>query len=329
MRTGPPFSAGEIEKFSYCPLSWWLGADASDTASRSRTAEGTSNHRRLSSDLVNLSESQRSTALYSRMIMYYALISTLLAVIGVSLLDFNGKQSISSLLLLLAVIWLVIAVSLLYLARIQRLHISTVEKWTVYMAVAAVTFAVIALTTLQVSTLIAQILESSALIWLVGASVYLHLSITAERSAAAISGARKVEGKVLYVDDDSHPVLYSRDKLFSGKPDFIIEEDGKAVPGEFKSGRKPAGPLFSHIMQLSAYCRLVEDNYGTRPEYGYIYYGTARHTIDYDDDLERLLHSKANEMRKCIAANEAHRNHRRPGKCANCSRRELCRERLV
>ncbi len=329
MSKGPPFSAGEMEKFSYCPLSWWLGSESGDGPSREKTAKGTVKHMSLSSDLLDLSANQQSAGVYSRMIMYYALISTILAILGVSLLDFNGKQVISRLFLLLAVIWLAIAASLLYLAYIRRLRIRLVEKWTVYMAVAAVASACIAITTLQVNTSFAQIMETASLLWLVGGSVYLHMDITAENSAEAISGARNVKGRVVYVGDDSHPVLYSRDGMFSGKPDFIVEEGERAVPGEFKSGRIPAGPLFSHIMQLSAYCKLVEDNYGARPEYGYIYYGQAKHTIDYDDDIEKLLLSKAEEMRKCLEANEAHRNHRRPGKCAGCSRREICPERLV
>lgn len=329
MSRGPPFSAGELEKFSYCPLSWWLGGEEAVATGNQRTGEGSRRHMSLSRDLSELSSSQRSVALYSRMIMYYALTSTLLSIVGVSLLDFNGKHFLALLLMLLAVIWLVMAGSLVYLAARQMLETSMGEKWAVYTAVAAIGFAVISITTLQVSTNIAQILETASLIWLIGASMYLYLSMTAERSAAAISGARKVDGKVIYLDDAEHPVLYSSDRLLSGKPDFILEEDGKIVPGEFKSGRIPAGPLFSHIMQLSAYCKLVEDNYGTRPDYGYIYYGTSKHMIEFDDDIEKLMISKAAEMQSCIQAGGAHRNHRRPGKCMNCSRRDICPEKLV
>lgn len=323
----PPFSAGDVEKFSYCPLSWWLGVRG-DGASPV-TAAGTGRHLELNSDLTAFSQNKHNAALYSRMIMYYALISTFLAVLGVSLLDFNGKLVVSRLLLILAVLWLIIAVSLLYLAGRQFRWGSAGERWVIYMAVAAVLFALISISTLQVNTYLAHAIESVSLIWLIGASIYLHFTITAERSAAEISRARKVEGKVVYVGDDEHPVLYSSDGLFSGKPDFIVEEDGNIIPCEFKSGRKPAGPLFSHIMQLSAYCRLVEDNYGTRPDFGYIYYGSEKHAIDFDDDLERLLVSKAGEMKACIEAGAAHRNHRRAGKCAGCSRREACPERLA
>lgn len=329
MSNGPPFSAGEVEKFSYCPLSWWLGRGSVDSASREKTASGNRMHRGLSDDLLDLSLNQHSVTIYSRMIMYYALISTFIAVLGVSLLDFNGKQLISRLLLLLAIIWVVIAVSLLYLGRKKLFEVRQGERWTAYTASAGVIFAIVSITTLQVSTEIAQVLESASLIWLIGASLFLYFGLNAEKSAAAIASARKVAGNVIYVGDDRHPVLYSSDGLFSGKPDFILEEEGKIVPCEFKSGRKPAGPFFSHMMQLSVYCRLVESNYGTRPDYGYIYYGTKRHVIDFDSDLEKLLLTKAEEMEKCLESGQAHRNHGRSGKCANCSRRSACPERLA
>lgn len=327
MNTGTTFSAGELEKFSYCPLSWWLGRDGK--ADVARTAEGSRRHVGLSSDLQELSASQKSVVVYSRMIMYYALISTVLSIIGISLLDFNGKQLLSRLLLLLAVIWVIIAASLVYIGGRGLPRVKESEKWSVYTALSGVAFATVSITTLQASQIIADIFESVSLVWLIAASAYLYFSLTAEKSAATIAGTRRVEGKVIYVGDEDHPVLYSADRLLSGKPDFIIEEEGKVVPCEFKSGRKPAGPLFSHIMQLSAYCKIVADNYGIRPEYGYIYYGTDRFQIDYDDELEGLVRKKIDEMRECLASGEAHRNHRRPGKCASCSRRSVCPERLV
>lgn len=329
MSGGPPFSAGDVEKFSYCPLSWWLGRGSLDTASRAATDTGSLKHRGLSDDLLDLSASQRSVSIYSRMIMYYALISTFIAVLGVSLLDFNGKQLISRLLLLLAVIWVVIAISLLYLGRKKLFEVRLGERWTAYTASAGVIFAVISISTLQVSTQFAQVLESASLIWLIGASVFLYFGLNAEKSAAAIATARRVAGTILYVGDERHPVLFSKDGLFSGKPDFILEEEGHVIPCEFKSGRRPAAPFFSHMMQLSVYCRLVESNYGTRPDYGYIYYGTKRHVIDFDSDMEKLLLTKAQEMERCLASNQAHRNHGRSGKCANCSRRSSCPERLA
>jgi CRISPR-associated exonuclease Cas4 len=42
-----------------------------------------------------------------------------------------------------------------------------------------------------------------------------------------------------------------------------------------------------------------------------------------------MLLEKLEEMRKLMRSGEVHRNHNRPGKCASCSRRESCPEKLV
>ena len=184
-------------------------------------------------------------------------------------------------------------------------------------------------TILQVNTFLAELLESASLIWLIGASSFLYLDLRSEEKAARLERSMNISGRIVYIGDDSHPVLLSKDRNISGRPDFVVESDGTIMPVEFKSGRVPSGPLFSHVIQVSAYCRLVEDNYGKRPDYGLIYYGTKRFAVDYDDEMEKLLMRKVAEMRKAARAGEAHRNHNRPGKCVSCSRRSVCDERLA
>jgi CRISPR-associated exonuclease Cas4 len=74
---------------------------------------------------------------------------------------------------------------------------------------------------------------------------------------------------------------------------------------------------------------LIEQNYKIRPPYGIISYSKEqKHKITYDENLENLLIEKIGEMRDCIKSDEAHRNHKRPGKCRSCSRREKCPEKL-
>ena len=83
-------------------------------------------------------------------------------------------------------------------------------------------------------------------------------------------------------------------------------------------------------MQIAAYCALVEEHYGVAPPYGIIKYGTeAEFPIDWDDELKKLLSEKLEEMRRYLRENQMpQRNHRRYGKCASCSRRTECPQRI-
>lgn len=61
-----------------------------------------------------------------------------------------------------------------------------------------------------------------------------------------------------------------------GRPDELRRApDGRVVPVEVKSSRGPAPgrpPYFSHVLQLYAYCQIVEDRYGAAPPYGMLIY---------------------------------------------------------
>jgi CRISPR-associated exonuclease Cas4 len=183
------------------------------------------------------------------------------------------------------------------------------------------------------SAVFGGVLEIIALIWLVGASVFLydvlkHLQIASSmRKHYSLSDA-----SIEYTDtmDEQSSLLESSEHKIRGRPDYIIKRDSEIIPVEVKTGRVPRGPHFSHILQLAAYCVLVEENYNQRPPYGLIRYGKEKEfKIDYDDRLKNLVVAKISEMRKAIKNNTAHRNHNRKNKCKYCSRREGCPERLI
>ena len=140
------------------------------------------------------------------------------------------------------------------------------------------------------------------------------------------------EGDLDYVEDDTADsnVLYSEKFGLRGRPDYVIEREGKQVPVKARSGRVPRGPLFSHILQIGGYCLLLEDITKTRPEYGIIKYGSKEHMIEFDDKLRETVLKKMKAIRQILTGvKAAHRNHDKPGKCFNCSRRSVCSERLV
>ena len=99
-----------------------------------------------------------------------------------------------------------------------------------------------------------------------------------------------------------------------------------------KTGRRPQAPFFSHVLQIGAYCLLSEEEFRHKPEFGQIRYGFDNdpHKVVWDSKLRRLVLEKLDEMNDIIKGNmEAHRNHKRVGKCNSCSRRKNCPERLT
>ncbi|UCE74189.1 MAG: CRISPR-associated protein Cas4 [Methanomassiliicoccales archaeon] len=181
-------------------------------------------------------------------------------------------------------------------------------------------------------TLIAHIFEIVALLWLIGATFFLYMVLISSKTALMLRKQHGIEkGAIQYVDslDDTTEMFYSEKFGLRGRPDYILEKEGNLVPVEVKTGRVPRGPLFSHILQLAAYCLLIEDKYGRKPSYGIISYSNVQHEIDYTEELKGTLISKLNDMEKIIKTQKAHRNHNRPSKCRGCSRRKMCPEKLV
>ena len=127
------------------------------------------------------------------------------------------------------------------------------------------------------------------------------------------------------------PVLKSKNYNLAGRPDYLIKEGDMRIPVEVKTGRRPKAPFFSHVLQIGAYCLLSEETFVGKPSCGQIRYGfdSEPHEVKWDSDLKVLVCEKLEEMNDILGGRmEAHRNHKRIGKCNNCSRRKGCPERL-
>jgi CRISPR-associated exonuclease Cas4 len=180
--------------------------------------------------------------------------------------------------------------------------------------------------------LIARIIEAVAILWLIGAVFFLYMVLLSSKTATKLRDELGIEaGSIEYVDgmDGESESFYSERYGLRGRPDYILKKDGNLIPVEVKTGRTPRGPLFSHILQLAAYCLLIEDKYNNPPPYGIIKYSEAEHEIEYDGGLKKIILSKIVEMKEIMRTGEAHRNHKRESKCRSCSRRKVCPEKLV
>lgn len=138
------------------------------------------------------------------------------------------------------------------------------------------------------------------------------------------------EGEPIYMDTTEEPgrVLRSERYGLSGKPDFLLRQGDRIVPVEAKTGRTPRQPQPGHILQLMAYCVLVQEHYGVRPEYGIIRYGEEQFTVEFTAEREEELLATLWEMQQARMQDEVYRSHTNPRRCAACGYRDRCDQRL-
>jgi CRISPR-associated exonuclease Cas4 len=321
-------SAGDLEKYCYCPLSWWL-SDEEDSESE-RLAQGIKGHEKLGRSLWRIDSGERTASQSERLVFWWAVAATIIAIIGLELLPFENTVTISQILGVAALFWILAASFFLYMASKSTMHSKVLdyERIILVFAIGAAIVAVNAVAFSITDVRLAVSLETTALVWLIGASYFLHRSLKSSEIADSLRKEFRVQGRIEYIDIDDSKAFKSDAYGLSGRPDYIIKVGDKLIPVEEKTGRTPKGPLFSHIIQIAAYCLLMEETSGKAPPYGLLKYPEHEHEIEYNEDLKKLLLEKLAEMRTIVKTEVAHRNHNRPGKCKNCSRRDICPERL-
>lgn len=322
-------SAGDLEKFSYCPLSWWLSTEhegEGETLSR-----GIEEHQRLGRSLWRIDSKENAARESEHLVFWWAVAATLIAIIGLEVLPFESGFEISQVLGVVSLIWVLAATFFLYKASKAELHskVAEYERIILVFAIVAVIAAVNAMAFLITDLKLAVSLEAVAIVWLVGASFFMYRTLRSTEIADSLRKEFRVEGKIEYIDMGDAKVYKSERYGLTGRPDYVIKLDDKLIPVEEKKGRTPKGPLFSHILQVAAYCLLIEEATGKAPPYGLLKYPEQEHEIEYDEDLKKMLLEKLKEMRRIMITEEAHRNHNRPGKCLHCSRNSVCPEKLA
>ncbi len=169
-------------------------------------------------------------------------------------------------------------------------------------------------------------MTAAAILLLCAALVILWLS-SRQRRASGLPA-----GHVVYRDTGGgtrvEKPLFDPISGLTGRPDYLVEEQGAIIPVEVKSSRAPSLPYDSHVFQLAAYCLLVERTYGKRPPYGILRYRDRSFTIDYSPALESELEALLDAMRLQAKRGEAARSHQEPARCARCGFRGICNQRL-
>ena len=323
-------SAGDLEKYAYCPLSWWLSKGEKEHTEEQSI--GMKKHGEIEKKIEDIALKERESAYLGRFIFWFSFVATAIFVFGVIIWPIHPSEVVSRILVIVALLWLVF--SLYFLKeretrgkkRIYDVLILATSVGSALIAIYAMAFV------FPSDPIISRIAQVLSLIWLMGAAFFLRRSTVLEAQANEERKKMKVpEGEIIYVDldDESSQVLVSERYGLSGRPDHIIRRDGHYIPVELKTGRTPKGPLFSHIIQVCTYCILIEDIMGKAPPYGIIKYPEKSFEIEYTEELREMVLNLRDRLLSDMERGEARRNHNRPGKCRHCSRRDMCSERLV
>jgi CRISPR-associated exonuclease Cas4 len=123
--------------------------------------------------------------------------------------------------------------------------------------------------------------------------------------------------------------LFAQRYGLTGKPDYLIEQRGGTIPVEVKPGRRAAQPYESDLMQLAAYCLLIEETTGRAPPYGLLRYAEASFRLDYTPQVRDQLLAILVDMQEALADDDCARSHDDPRRCAGCGFRDICEESLV
>jgi CRISPR-associated exonuclease Cas4 len=171
------------------------------------------------------------------------------------------------------------------------------------------------------------------MIWLIlGASAaILVLAFFLRRHAQRRLAALDLAGEVIYWDGGAAAeVLVSHQHGLTGKPDYIRREGEERIPVEQKSRVvSAAGPYEGELLQLAAYCLLVEDRFGKPVRRGQLLYQNRSVEIPFDDQLRGRLRDAVAELKSADAMSDVPRSHNSPARCRGCGFRQACRDSLA
>ncbi len=364
-------SASEIERYVYCPMSWRMENEGI-SAKGKEVDLGIEEHQRMHQMVVEKIEAQNA---FTRNIViwswWFAVVLTLAAdtaafyFVQDGLIDSELASMIGKFLVLLALVWLILAIVLLILPWRKWLgwnekliknsdDISQIESdlqplitplklgekgWLTFGRLEAlILFSAIALSLHGIALTFAQNRSLATFALLVLALIWTLLATT--RLQAALSANQRIKeknkeggleelGEIQYSDGGDSILLEDLETGLRGRPDQITRIGNDLIPVELKTGKIPKIPHKSHRFQILAYLHLIESMTGSPPPFGFLRYGTESvFSIDWNAKEKANLFSVIKEIQQVTVQGGAKRDHNRPGKCESCSRKEGCPDRL-
>ena len=160
---------------------------------------------------------------------------------------------------------------------------------------------------------------------LVGFALLLILAALTMRRSTGLPWKRISASDTLAWRRAERPLIAQRYGLV-GRPDYVIEVGQKLIPVEVKPGRRASEPYAADVMQVAAYCLLVEETTGSRPPYGLLRYAEATFEVRWSKRLREELIGVLGEMRRAERRVSARRSHREAARCRGCGFFRQCDE---
>lgn len=363
-------SASDLERHTYCPLSWRLSR-AGVSGEGEAIEAGTVRHREIHRKMVDYQQREQRARRESVIwLWWFTVVVALCADTAAFFFLDEGMVSeafvgeAGRFLALLALVWLVAALLLIYLpwrqwlgkpfglAQPPQFGNLTDEEFADLMdspfrreddtwfgvgrlesrlLIGSIAIALhgLAIYLAQDRTAVTFAFIILTLVWMLITAWRLHRVIATEEAAdeAKTEAGLDKDDILSYSDDDGSTaaLLEDAESGLRGRPDQIVNIDSQYIPVEQKTGRVPTRPYDSHEMQVLAYLRLVELTTGVSPAYGILRYGgEALFTVPWDDNSAATLERAIQEVQRLMAEGGAERSHESIGKCKNCSRRKRC-----
>ena len=160
---------------------------------------------------------------------------------------------------------------------------------------------------------------------------FITISKLIKRNVRKLKNKHKIPTGNITYQDLSRPAkpFFSKRYKITGKPDYIIKNKNYFLPIEVKTSSYTE-PQENHILQLAAYCQLIEENYKKFVPYGFLIYSdVSRFKIPFDPKTRFELESTINNIRNIMKSGKISRNHSEIGRCKNCSMRQFCDFKLL
>jgi CRISPR-associated exonuclease Cas4 len=138
-------------------------------------------------------------------------------------------------------------------------------------------------------------------------------------------------GEIISSDNASEecPVLMSRRYGLKGKPDSLVRTpSGDLIPVERKTTRAPRRPYDGDLVQATAYCVLVEEEYGRTPPFMRIQYADRSFDEPYTPQRKQWVLKTCQRLRQARRQENCDRSHSMAAKCRNCGQRQNCGQAL-
>ncbi|HEC76617.1 MAG TPA: Dna2/Cas4 domain-containing protein [Thermoplasmatales archaeon] len=320
-------SAGDLEKYSYCPLSWWLSKEHKKVYS-----EGIEFHRNVEEELKEIKEKETKTRIYEKYILFLSVSSSLVAITGIAFLYSGLEKFWTYFFIIMALLWLLNSSFFLY--RINKVSSFLKPKYERLLLISSIGAIIIAFFAIifnyPANEDIGRFAEILALIWVAIANILFYRvvyisDIIAEKKIKYMP----LKGEIEYIGANREGEEIISEKYgIKGKPDYVLKIDDDYIPVEEKSADFTS-PKYPHVIQITAYCMLIEDKYGKAPPYGILKYKNSEFKIPYEKRWKNRILKMRESIIEDIKRGEAHRNHYNPKKCKNCLRRDYCNERIA